>query len=131
MVIILPLSLIGIALLIYAVFAGATLALPLGLAAAAGLGASALGGSFAASLACGTATFMVVIASGRFAALTLRPPLARLILIAAFAAPAALAGFSAARAVGSLFGFASIAASLAVAVVIAAVAAHRLSRPAG
>lgn len=131
MVILIPLSLIGIAFLVYAVFAGATLALPLGLAAAAGLGASALGGSVTASLACGIATFMVVIALGRFAALTLRGPLTRMVLIAAFAAPAALAGFSAARAVGSLFGLASLAASLAVAAVIAAAAAHRLSRPTG
>ena len=58
MFILLPLSLIGVGFLVYAVFAGATLALPIGAGLAAGFAASALGVSPLASVAIGVVTFV-------------------------------------------------------------------------
>lgn len=129
MFILLPLSLIGVGFLVYAVLAGATLALPIGAGVAAGLAASALGVSPLASVAIGVATFMGVIALCRFAALTLPGRFSRALLIVSFAVPAAIAGFSTANALGTLFGLASVATSALVAVLTAAVAAHRVGRP--
>jgi len=129
MFILLPLSLIGAGFLVYAVFAGATLALPIGAGLSAGFCASALGVSPLASVAIGVVTFMGAIALGRFAALTLPGRSSRALLIVSFAIPAAIAGFSTANALGTLFGLASVATCALVAILTAAVAAHRLGRP--
>ena len=109
MFILFPLTLIGVGFLIYALFAGATLALP--------------------SIVIGIAAFMGVIAVGRFAALSLSNRPARGMLIAVFAIPAAIAGFSVASTFASLAGFASFAVALVAGGVSGAVAAHRLARP--
>lgn len=132
MAILLPLTLIGIGALLYFLFAGATYALPLAAGIAAGFGSASAGLSIPASLLIGVATFMIVIAIGRFAALTLAHPYARGTLIILFALPAAIAGFILTGALASLAGLASIATLLAAAgaLVSGGVAAHRLVRPA-
>ena len=90
MPIMLPLTLIGVGYLIYQLFAGATLALPIALGVAAGLGASHIGYSpFMASLI-GTLAFMAVIAVSRFAALKLTNPQGRIALALIFVIPAAI-----------------------------------------
>jgi len=129
MPILFPLTLIGVGFLIYALFAGATLALPIGAGLAAGFGSAALGIAPLPSIVIGIAAFMGVIALGRFAALSLSNRPARGMLIAVFAIPAAIASFSVASAFASLAGFASFAVALVAACLIGAVAAHRLTGP--
>jgi hypothetical protein len=129
MPILFPLVLIGIGILIYALFASATLALPIGAALAVAFGGAALGIAPLPSIVIGIAAFMGVIAIGRFAALSLSSQLARGMLIAFFAIPSAIAGFSVATAIASLAGIASFAIALIAGGVSAAVAAHRLAGP--
>lgn len=130
MPIMLPLTLLGVGYLIYQIFAGTTLALPIALGIAAGFGASHLGSSPLLALAIGALAFLGVIAVSRFAALNLASPLARASLAAMFSIPAALAGYSVARALGWLAGGTGIIAGLIGAALCAVVAAHRLFRPA-
>ena len=129
MFILLPLSMIGGGFLVYAVFAGATLALPIGAGLAAGFGSTALGIAPLPSVIIGIAAFMSVIAIGRFAALSLSNRPARGMLIAVFAIPAAIAGFSVASASASLAGFASITIALVAGGLSGAIAAQRLTGP--
>jgi len=129
MPILFPLTLIGVGFLIYALFASATLALPIGAGLAAGFGSTALGIAPLPSVIIGIAAFMSVIAIGRFAALSLSNRPARGMLIAGFAIPAAIAGFSVASAVASLAGFASIAIALVAGGLSGAIAAQRLTGP--
>ncbi|WP_165322370.1 hypothetical protein [Rhizorhabdus phycosphaerae] len=130
MPILLPLSLIGFGFLIYQLFAGATLALPIALGVAVGLSAHQLGCSAFASIAVGVIAFMGVIAASRAAALKLTNPHARIALAVLFALPAALAGYSLAHALGVLVGTTGIVAGVVAAVPCAAIAAQRMLRPA-
>lgn len=130
MPVMLPLTLLGVGYLIYQIFAGATLALPIALAIAAGLGAAHFGSSPLLAALIGLIVFVGVIGTSRFAALKLANPYGRAALAALFAVPAALAGYSVAHALGSFAGGTGILAGLAGAALCAAVAAHRLMRPA-
>ncbi len=129
MLILFPLTLIGVGFLIYALFASATLALPIGAGLAGGFGSAALGIAPLSSIIIGIATFMGIIALGRFAALSLSNRPARGMLIGLFAIPAAIAGFSVANAFASLAGFASFAVALVAGGLSSAVVAYRLARP--
>lgn len=129
MPILFPLMLIGVGFLIDALFASATLALPIGAGLAAGFGSTALGIAPLPSIVIGIAAFMGVIALGRFAVLTLPSRSTRGVLIGLFAIPAAIAGFSVASAFASLAGFASFAVALVVGGLSGVVAAHRLAGP--
>ncbi len=128
MPILFPLTLIGVGFLVYAVFAGATLALPIGVGVAAGFGSAAIGIAPLPSIFIGIAAFMGTITVGRFAALTLPSRFARGLLILAFAIPAAVTGFSSASTL-SLTGFAGLGVALIAGVVTGGVAVHRLARP--
>lgn len=130
MPIMLPLTLLGIGYLIYQIFAGATLALPIALGVAAGFGSSHLGCSPLLAIVIGTLVFLGVIGISRFAALKLASPHARAALAALFAIPAALAGYSVAHALGWFAGGTGIIAGLIGAGLCAVIAAHRLLRPA-
>ncbi len=123
MPIMLPLTLIGFGYLIYQLFAGATLALPIALAVAAGFGASQLGCSPFIAFVLGVIAFMAVIAASRLATLKLTNPYARIALVALFAVPAALTGFSFAHALGVLVGTSGIVTGLIAAAACAAIAA--------
>ena len=129
MPILFPLTLIGVGFLIYALFASATLALPIGAGLMAGFGSAALGITPMPSIVIGSAMFMGVIALGRFAVLSLSTRSARAMMIGIFAVPAAIAGFSVANAFASLAGFASVAIALIAGGLSGAVAAHRLAGP--
>ncbi len=129
MFILFPLTLIGVGFLIYALFASATLALPVGAGLAAGFGSAALGIAPLPSIIIGITTFMGIIALGRFAALSLSNRPARGMLIGLFAIPAAIAGFSVANAFASLAGFASFAVALVAGGLSGAIAAQRLAGP--
>jgi hypothetical protein len=126
MPILLSLALIGAGFLLFASFAGATLALPLALGLYAGFGASALGIPPFSSFMIGTTLFMAVIGAGRFASLTLRTPQARAAIALLFAVPAGIAGFSAASAIALLAGFSGVLLPLASGLACAAIAARRL-----
>jgi len=130
MLIMLPLTLLGVGYLIYQIFAGATLALPIALGIGAGFGASHLGCPPLLAVAIGLLVFLAVIGTSRFAALNLASPYARAGLAALFAIPAALAGYSVAHALGWFAGGTGIIAGLVGAALCAAIAAHRLMRPA-
>lgn len=130
MPIMLPLTLLGVGYLIYQIFVGATLALPLAAGIAAGFGTSRLGCPPLFAILTGLLVFFAVIGTGRFAALTLTSPCARAALATLFAIPAALAGYSVAHALGWFAGVTGIIAGLIGAVLCAAIAAHRLMRPA-
>lgn len=131
MPILFPLTLIGVGFLICALFASATLALPIGAGLVAGFGSAALGIAPLPSIVLGVAAFMGVIAFGRFAALTLSNRPARGVLIAVFAIPAAIAGFSVASAFASVTGFASLVVALVAGGLSGVIAAHRLAGPVG
>lgn len=130
MPILLPLTMIGFGYLIYQLFAGAALALPIALGMAAGFAASQLGFSPIIAFAFGVSAFMAVIAISRFAALKLTNPYARIALAILFAVPAALTGFSLAHAMGVMIGTGGVVAGVVAAAACAAIAAHRLMRPA-
>ena len=130
MPILLPLTMIGFGYLIYQLFAGATLALPLALGFAAGLSASHLGFSPFTAFVLGVATFMAVIAAGQLAALKLTSPFARIAVALLFAVPAALMGFSLAHALGVLVGTTGIVTGLIAGAACAVTAAQRVLRPA-
>src|SRR3546814_1986197 len=93
MAILLPLSLIGLGACIYYLFVGATLALPILIGSAVGMASHAAGNAVPASFIAGIVAFMLAVALGRFAALTLRSTLGRGMLMLLFACPAAFAGF--------------------------------------
>lgn len=130
MPIMLPLTLIGAGYLIYQLFAGATLALPIALGVAAGIGAHQLGCSVLASVIIGTIAFMGVIMASRVAALQLTNPYARVALAILFAPPAALTGYSLAHALGVLVGTTGMIAGVVAAAACATIAAQRVLRPA-
>ena len=130
MPILLPLAMIGFGYLVYQLFAGATLALPLALGFAAGLSASHLGFSPFTAIMLGMTAFMAVVAAGQLAALKLTSPLARIAVALLFAVPAALMGFSLAHALGVLVGTTGIVTGLIAAVACAVIAAQRVLRPA-
>ncbi|GGO94086.1 hypothetical protein [Stakelama pacifica] len=130
MPVMLPLTLLGVGYLIYQIFAGATLALPIALGVAAGFGASRLGCSPLLAVGIGVLVCLVVIGTSRFAALKLASPYARAALAALFAMPAALARYSVAHALGWFAGSTGIIAGLIGAGLCAVIAAHRLLRPA-
>jgi hypothetical protein len=130
MPILLPLSLFGFGYLVYQLLAGATLALPIALGVAAGLAAHQVGCSAVASIPIGMATFMIVIAVGRAAALTISNPYVRATLALLVAAPASLAGYSVAHALGVLVGTTGIVAGAIAAIGCGAIAAQRMLRPA-
>ena len=123
MPILLPLTLLGVGYLAYLLFAGATLAPPIALAAAIGVGASRLGCPPLLACILAMLAFVTVVAASRIAALTLVKPQARIALASLFAVPAALAGYS----VGAGLG---VFAGIVAAITCAAIAAHRMVRPA-
>lgn len=130
MPIMLPLTMIGFGYLIYQLFAGATLALPIALGVAAGFGASQLGCSPFTGFVLGVLASMAAITASQLAALKLSNPYARIALATLFAVPAALTGFSLAHALGVLVGTRGIVAGLVAAAACAAIAAYRMMRPA-
>lgn len=109
MAITLPLTLLGLGLLIYYLFAAATHALPIAVGLAAGLAAAALGFSTPVAVLIGAAVAFIAIAGGRFAGLTARGALGRGLLLALFAFPAAVAGGALGGALANLVGFAGLA----------------------
>lgn len=112
----LPLTLLGLGLLVTYLFAAATHAMPLFAGVTAGFAATAAGLSVPAAILIGAATCLFAIAIGRFAGLTVRGPVARAALLAAFAIPAVIAGGAIGGALANLAGltgFAIIAAPLA------------------
>lgn len=129
--ILLPLALLGIGFLFYLILAGATYALPLFVGLAAGLAGFEAGLSITAALLVGIIAFALAIAVGHFVALTL-PKHGRLGVALAFAAPAAVAGYSGGRMVAALTGLADVYVVIAVATaaICAALAAQRVARPA-
>lgn len=128
MAITLPLTLFGIGLLIYYLFAAATHALPVIAGLAAGFAAAAAGLSLPLALLIGAATFFFAIAAGRFAGLTARGPIARGFLITAFVIPAVIVGGTLGSALANLAGFAGLAIIVAPLAGLACglVAANRL-----
>lgn len=130
MPIMLPLTMIGFGYLIYQLFAGATLALPLALGVAAAFGASQLGCAPFTAFIFGVVAFMAVMTASQLAALKLTNSYARIALATLFAVPAALTGFSLAHALGLLVGTSGIVAGVIGAAGCGAVAAQRLMRPA-
>lgn len=128
----LPLTILGLGLLVTYLFAGATHALPLLAGVMAGFGVSALGASAPVSFAVGAVTAFVVIAAGRFAALSVRGRTARSAIQAMFALPAAIAGYSLASSLASLGGLggASMILATLAAIGCAAIAARRVAEPA-
>lgn len=109
MAIILPLTLLGLGLLVYYLFGAATHAPPIAVGLAAGFAATTLGISTPVAVLIGTASTFVTIAGGRFAGLTARGALGRGLLIALFVFPAAIAGGALGSALANLVGFASLA----------------------
>lgn len=129
MFVLIPLSLIGIGVLAYCLFTWASYALPLAMGTAAGFGAASMGFPPFPAIAIGALVFMVVIALGRFAALAYPKSMSRAPLVAIFAIPAAIAGYSVASAFTALAGFASIGVGIIAAIGCGVIAAHRLVRP--
>lgn len=129
MFVLIPLGLIGIGVLAYCLFTWASYALPLATGTAAGFGAAAMGSPPFPAIAIGALVFMVVIALSRFAALAYPKPILRAPLVALFAIPAAIAGYSVASAFTALAGFASIGVGIIAALGSGIIAAHRLVRP--
>lgn len=130
MLILLPLTMIGLGYLIYLLFAGATLALPIALGVATGVGASHLGFAPFTAFILGVTAFLVIMTVSQLAALRLTHPVARAVLATLFAVPAALTGFSLAHALGVMLGTTGLITGLCAAVACAAIAAQRLLRPA-
>lgn len=130
MPIMLPLTLIGVGYLIYQLFAGATLALPIALGVAAGFGASHIGYSPFMAFVIGALAFMAVIAASRFAALKLTKPQGRIALALIFALPAALVGYSIAHLLAALVDSTGVVFGVIAAAGCAAVAAQRMLKPA-
>lgn len=126
----LPLTMIGFGYLIYQLFAGATLALPIALGVAAAFGAHQLGCSPVTAFIVGVIAFMAVMTATKLAALKLSNPYARIALAALFAIPAALTGFSFAHALGVLVGTTGLVTGMIAAAACAAIAAQRVLRPA-
>jgi hypothetical protein len=111
-------------------FGGATYALPIALGVAAGFGASHLGCAPVTAFLVGVLAMMAVVAAMQLAALKLANPYAKGALALLFAVPTALAGFSFGHALGLIVGTAGIAIGLIAGASCAAVAAHRIMRPA-
>lgn len=109
MAITLPLTMLGLGLLIYYLFGAATHSLPIALGLAAGFAAAALGFSMPVAVLIGTASAFVAIAGGRFVGLTACGSLGRGLLIMLFAFPAAVAGGVLGGALANLVGFAGLA----------------------
>lgn len=109
MAITLPLTMLGLGLLIYYLFGAATHALPIAIGLAAGFAATTLGISTLAAVLIGAASTFVTIAGGRFAGLTAPRSPGRGLLIALFAIPAAVAGGVLGSALANLAGFAGLA----------------------
>ena len=126
----LPLTIFGFGYLTYFLFGGATYALPIALGVAAGFGVSHLGYAPFTAFIIGLLAMMAVVAAMQLAALKLANPYAKGALALLFAVPAALAGFSLGHALGLIIGTAGIAIGLIAAATCAAIAAHRLMRPA-
>lgn len=133
MAIILPLTLLGLGLLVHYLFGAATHALPVAVGLAAGFAATTLGISTPVAVLIGTASTFVVIAGGRFVGLTARGALGRGLLIALFAFPAAIAGGALGSALANLVGFAGLAllAGPLAGLACGIVAANRLVERAG
>lgn len=130
MPIMLPLTMIGFGYLIYLLFAGATMALPIALGVFAGFGAHQLGVAPLTAIILGFLAFMAVLTASKVAALKLASPYTRIALALLFAVPAALTGFSLARALGVLLGTTGIVFGLVGAAACAAIAAKRALHPA-
>ena len=109
MFITLPLTMLGIGLLIYYLFGAASHALPIVAGLAAGFAAAALGLSAPVAVLIGAAICFFAIAAGRFVGLTARGPVARGLLVAAFAIPAVIAGGALGGALANLAGVAGLA----------------------
>lgn len=130
MPILLPLTLLGLGYLVYQLFAGATLALPIALGFAAGLDASHLGFAPLTAFILGLIAFVAVISVSRLTALKINNLYGRISLALLFAVPAALAGFSVAHALGVMVGTTGIVTGFAAAVACGAIAGQRILRPA-
>jgi len=127
----LPLAMLGLSLIVYYLFASATYALPLLVGLAVGSGAAALGASAPTAFAIGILGWLLAIATGRFAALTMTGPFARVAIPALFAVPAAIAGYSIASGLAAIAGLVALGTIVAplAAVACAVIAAQRVSQP--
>lgn len=132
MPVVLPLTLIGLSLIVYYLFASATYALPLIIGLAVGFGATALGMSAPTAVAIGILGWLFAIATGEFAGRTLTGPIARIAIPALFAIPAAIAGYSVASGLTAIAGLGALGTIVAplAAIGCAAIAAQRVSQPA-
>lgn len=128
MFITLPLTILGLGLLIYYLFGAATHALPIVTGFSAGFAAAALGLSTPVAVLIGVGVCFLTIAAGRFVGLTARGPIARGLLIAIFAIPAVIAGGALGGALANLAGIADLAIIVAPLAGLACgfVAANRL-----
>lgn len=129
MFILIPLGLIGIGVIAYCLFTWASYALPLAMGIAAGFAVAAMGFPPFPAIAIGALVFMVVIALGRFAAMAHPKSMSRAPLVAIFAIPAAIAGYSVASAFTALAGFTSIGVGIIAAIGCGVIATRRLVRP--
>lgn len=128
MFITLPLTILGIGLLVYYLFGAASHALPIVAGLAAGFAAAALGLSAPVAVLVGAATAFIAIAAGRFVGLTARGPITRALLVTIFAVPAVIAGGALGGALANLAGIAGLAIIVAPLAGLACgfVAANRL-----
>jgi len=128
MMILLPLSLIGIGALIYFLFNAASHALPLAIAAAAALACAHVGASIPVALLVGVIGFMLVTGLVRFIALTAPLP-ARIVVAAALAIPAAIAGYQLGGGLAGLSGLSAWFPAAIAATLTGLAAATRIARP--
>lgn len=129
MIILLPLTLIGIGAFIYFIFNTATYALPIAVGAAAGLACAHVGLSAAAAALIGVTAFMLTIAVARFVALTAPQPV-RIVVVAALAIPAAFVGYHMGLGLAGLSGLPALLPAILAATLAGLVAANRITRPA-
>ena len=129
MIILLPLTLIGIGAFIYFIFNTATYALPIAVGAAAGLACAHAGASPVEAILIGVTAFMLTIAVARFVALTAPRPI-RIAVVAALAIPAAFVGYHMGLGLAGLSGLPALLPAIPAATLAGLVAANRITRPA-
>jgi hypothetical protein len=129
MFILLPLALIGAGVFITLLFNAATYALPLAIGAVAALACAHAGSAPSTALLIGFASFMLVIGLTRFIALIAAPPI-RIVIVAAMAIPAAIAGYQLGHGLAGLSGLPAVFLAVVAAILTGMAAAIRTARPA-
>ncbi|RUN76988.1 hypothetical protein EJC47_07835 [Sphingomonas sp. TF3] len=128
MMILLPLSLIGIGAFIYFLFNAASHALPLAIAGAAALACAHVGASIPGALLVGVIGFMLLTGVVRFIGLTAPFP-ARIVAAAALAIPAAIAGYQLGGGLAGLSGLSAWFPAAIAGTLTGLAAAKRIARP--